>query len=91
MASTPDGRGYWLAASDGGVFTFGNAGFYGSVPGQGIVRPVPVGGIIATKSGRGYWIAGRDGALYSYGDASFLGSLAGIRLEASVTGEAASS
>ena len=26
---TPDGRGYWLVASDGGIFAFGDAGFYG--------------------------------------------------------------
>ena len=30
MAATPDGRGYWLVASDGGIFTFGDAPFYGS-------------------------------------------------------------
>ena len=30
IATTPDGKGYWLVASDGGVFTFGDAGFYGS-------------------------------------------------------------
>ena len=30
MASTPDGGGYWLVASDGGIFTFGDAAFYGS-------------------------------------------------------------
>jgi hypothetical protein len=30
----PDGKGYWLVASDGGVFTFGDAGFFGSVPGS---------------------------------------------------------
>ena len=29
-ASTPDGRGYWLVAADGGIFAFGDAGFYGS-------------------------------------------------------------
>ena len=23
MAATPDGRGYWLVASDGGIFSFG--------------------------------------------------------------------
>ena len=27
--STPDGRGYWLVAADGGVFSFGDAAFYG--------------------------------------------------------------
>ena len=25
MAATPNGRGYWLVASDGGVFSFGDA------------------------------------------------------------------
>jgi hypothetical protein len=30
MASTPDGHGYWLVASDGGIFAFGDASFYGS-------------------------------------------------------------
>ena len=27
IAATPDGRGYWLVAADGGVFTFGDAAF----------------------------------------------------------------
>jgi hypothetical protein len=30
MASTPDGKGYWLVARDGGIFTFGDATFFGS-------------------------------------------------------------
>jgi hypothetical protein len=30
MAATPDGGGYWLVAADGGVFTYGNARFFGS-------------------------------------------------------------
>ena len=29
MAATPTGKGYWLVASDGGIFTFGDAHFYG--------------------------------------------------------------
>jgi hypothetical protein len=32
MAATPDGGGYWLVASDGGIFTFGDAKFFGSAP-----------------------------------------------------------
>ena len=32
MASMPDGKGSWVAGIDGGVFTFGDAQFYGSVP-----------------------------------------------------------
>ena len=27
MAATPTGRGYWLVAADGGIFSFGDAGF----------------------------------------------------------------
>ena len=34
MAATPDGGGYWLVASDGGIFTFGDAAFYGSTGGH---------------------------------------------------------
>jgi hypothetical protein len=30
MAAMPDGQGYWLIASDGGVFTFGDGSFFGS-------------------------------------------------------------
>ena len=30
MAPTPTGKGYWLVASDGGVFAFGDAGFHGA-------------------------------------------------------------
>jgi hypothetical protein len=34
MAATPDGHGYWLVASDGGIFAFGDATFEGSTGGQ---------------------------------------------------------
>jgi hypothetical protein len=40
MAPTPDGAGYWLVASDGGIFTFGDAPFFGSTGGSPINRPV---------------------------------------------------
>jgi hypothetical protein len=30
MAATPDGGGYWEVASDGGIFSFGDATFLGS-------------------------------------------------------------
>ena len=30
MAATPTGDGYWLVASDGGIFAYGDAGFFGS-------------------------------------------------------------
>ncbi len=34
MAPTPSGQGYWLVAKDGGIFTFGDATFQGSLPGR---------------------------------------------------------
>jgi hypothetical protein len=85
MATTPDGGGYWLVAADGGVFSFGDADYLGSVPGQGIVHHPPVVGIAATPGGNGYWVVDQDGGVYSYGDASFLGSLTGTPLSAPVT------
>ena len=30
ITSTPDGKGYWLVASDGGVFSYGDATYLGS-------------------------------------------------------------
>ena len=50
MAATPTGAGYWLVASDGGIFTFGDAGFYGST---GAIRlNQPIVGMAATPDGR---------------------------------------
>jgi hypothetical protein len=43
IAATPDGGGYWLTASDGGIFNYGDAGFFGSMGGRPMVSPV-VGG-----------------------------------------------
>ena len=31
IAPTPTGKGYWMVASDGGIFSFGDAHFYGSL------------------------------------------------------------
>jgi hypothetical protein len=45
MASTPDGGGYWLTASDGGLFSFGDASFYGSKGGS--VIPGAITGVQA--------------------------------------------
>ena len=35
MAATPTGKGYWFVAADGGIFTFGDAQFFGSIGGHG--------------------------------------------------------
>ena len=40
MAAPPGGGGYWLVARDGGIFTFGDAGFRGSTGAIRLNRPV---------------------------------------------------
>ena len=40
MAADRTGQGYWLVASDGGIFAFGDAAFEGSTGGQHLNRPV---------------------------------------------------
>ena len=40
MATTQDGKGYWLVASDGGVFAYGDAGFYGSTGALTLNKPI---------------------------------------------------
>jgi len=75
LAPTKDGNGYWLAQAGGGVFSFGDAAFHGSLPGEGIVPAAPIVGIAATPDGLGYWLVGADGGVFCFGDATFYGSL----------------
>jgi hypothetical protein len=51
MAATTDGKGYWLVASDGGIFSFGDAGYYGSEGGNALTKPIV--GMAATTDGKG--------------------------------------
>ena len=87
MAATPDGKGYWLVASDGGIFTFGDANFYGSEGGMPLHSPVV--GLAATPDGKGYWLVASDGGIFTFGDAAFYGSEGGAQLKAPVVGLAA--
>ena len=54
----PDGLGYYLLGSDGGVFSFGTAVFFGSVPQvlPGVTLDGPIVGIVPTLTGGGYWL-----------------------------------
>lgn len=74
IAALPDGSGYWLLASNGGVYIFGSARWYGSPKSSG--RPTGRR-IHATPTGRGYWVLGDDGAIRAFGDAPGLGSPGG--------------
>jgi hypothetical protein len=40
ITSTPDGKGYWEVAADGGVFSFGDASYWGSMGGRALNKPV---------------------------------------------------
>jgi len=69
-------HGYWLVGADGGIFTFGAAGFYGSAAGTVLQRPVT--GISPTADRRGYWLAAADGGIFAFGDAGYFGSVPGL-------------
>ena len=79
MAATRDGGGYWLVASDGGIFSYGDAAFYGSTGGMHLNAPIV--GMAATPSGRGYWLVASDGGIFTYGDAGFHGSAGSMQAE----------
>ena len=83
----PKGQGYWLVASDGGIFSYADATFHGST---GAIRlNQPIVGMTPTPSGLGYWMVARDGGIFSFGDASFHGSTGNIRLNQPIVGMAA--
>jgi len=78
--------GYWINATDGGVFSFGNAQFYGSTGGMRLNAPVV--GMASTHDASGYWEVATDGGVFSFGDAQFHGSTGSIRLNKPMVGMA---
>ena len=67
---TPTAPGYWLVASDGGIFAF-DAAFRGSMGGRRLNRPVT--GMV--PFGNGYLMVGEDGGVFNFSDRPFAGSL----------------
>ena len=84
--ASPTGLGYWFAASDGGIFNYGYAGFFGSRGGQPLNKPIV--GMAATADGKGYWLVASDGGIFNYGDAGFFGSTGSIVLNKPIVGMA---
>ena len=74
-------------AADGGVFSYGDASFYGSTGGVNLDKPIVA--MAATPDGRGYWLVAADGGVFSYGDASFYGSTGGVNLDKPIVAMAA--
>ena len=78
------GPGYWLVASDGGIFTFGSAHFLGSTGAIHLNQPIV--GMAATPTGAGYWMVATDGGIFAFGDAAFFGSTGAVRLNRPIVG-----
>ena len=75
MERTASGNGYWLFAADGGIFSFGDAQFYGSLGGTKLSSPVV--SMQRTATGKGYWMMTQDGHIYAFGDATGYGDIGG--------------
>jgi hypothetical protein len=84
MSATPSGIGYWLVASDGGIFAFGDARFFGST--GAIKLNQPIVGMGHSPSGNGYYLVAQDGGIFSFGDAGFYGSTGNIKLNKPING-----
>jgi IPT/TIG domain len=70
--------GYWEAGGDGGVFSFGGAQFYGSVPQYVSHLNSPIVTMADTPDHGGYWLFAADGGVFAFGDAQFFGSVPGV-------------
>src|SRR5258708_11501656 len=75
-----------MVGSDGGVFAFGDAKFYGST--GAIKLNQPITGMAPTPGGAGYWLAASDGGIFSFGDAQFYGPPRAIQPNRPLTGTA---
>ena len=64
IVATPSGKGYWLLASDGAVYSYGDAAYHGGA--KGVPHSAPIVGI-AAMAGSGYWLSASDGAVYHGG------------------------
>jgi hypothetical protein len=76
VALAGNNAGCWRVGSDGGVFTYGRAPFYGSLGDTSLAAPIV--GMAADPATGGYWLVGADGGVFSL-HAPFYGSLGDTR------------
>jgi hypothetical protein len=81
--ATPTGKGYFMVASDGGLFAFGDARFAGSMGATKLNKPVV--SMAPDPDGQGYWLVAADGGIFAF-DAAFYGSTGNLNLNKPVTG-----
>ena len=72
------GQGYWMVASDGGIFAFGDAPYSGSTGAKMLNKPIVA--MAPTPTGLGYWLVSSDGGIFAFGDAPFVGSAGALSL-----------
>jgi hypothetical protein len=89
IAPTGDDGGYWLVGADGGIFSFGDAGFFGSTGGIRLNKPIVGMTADGSRGAHGYWFVASDGGIFSYGSAQFYGSTGAMRLNKPIVGMAA--
>ncbi|MDQ1396300.1 MAG: hypothetical protein QOG64_1559 [Acidimicrobiaceae bacterium] len=77
--------GYWLVARDGGIFSYGTAGFHGSTGGMRLNQPIV--GMAGRPDHGGYWFVAADGGVFAF-SAPFLGSTGAIHLNQPIVGMA---
>ncbi len=83
---TSQPAGYWLVASDGGIFSFGNRSFFGSTGAMALNKPIV--GMASLPTGDGYWLVAADGGIFTFGDAAFFGSTGAMVLNKPIVGMA---
>lgn len=71
IAKTNTNTGYWLAQTDGGIVSRGDAKFLGSPKKSGLNITQPITDIAARPQGDGYWLLGGDGGVFAYGGAKY--------------------
>jgi Fibronectin type III domain len=82
----PHSRGFRMFTGDGGVFTFGDAPYYGSAHSASLVIAM-----MTMPDNHGYWLVAQNGAVYPFGSARSYGSLAGHHLNRPIVGGTATS
>ncbi len=80
-------RGYWMATSNGMIYSFGSVPNLGSVGTMALNMPIV--DMVSTPDAQGYWMVASDGGIFTFGDAAFFGSTGGMALNKPIVGMAA--